>query len=389
MLPSNQEREWCHCTAGYVVIFFLKIKKSDALVSVQNVLLLSHVICLSLTELRKQTILSCRSIKTWGVVDRFYIARALFSALEQTHCALFAYDSKWVIVAFYSALWIYPPKWSSCSAVWFLHGWCHSKLLPSRRVLCTPSSYASYHVTSSVCVHHPAMLHITLLRPSVYTIQLCFISRHFVRLCTPSNYASYHVTSSVCVHHPTMLHITLLRPSVYTIQLCFISRHFVRLCTPSNYASYHVTSSVCVHHPTMLHITSLRPSVYTIQLCFISRHFVRLCTPSNYASYHVTSSVCVHVNNLYTYVYDTTQFRGRCQLIINAPAWINVLTVQIVVGLLGSNGRKIATFSRNVCFNPLHALQVLQAITSQRTETSPPLVWTHYRLTHYICCRCE
>ena len=31
---------------------------------------------------------------------------------------------------------------------WFLHGWCHSKLLPSRRVLCTPYNHAPYHVTS-------------------------------------------------------------------------------------------------------------------------------------------------------------------------------------------------------------------------------------------------
>ena len=32
------------------------------------------------------------------------------------------------------------------SAVWPLHGWCHVKLLPSRRVLCTPYNY--YHATS-------------------------------------------------------------------------------------------------------------------------------------------------------------------------------------------------------------------------------------------------
>ena len=34
--------------------------------------------------------------------------------------------------------WIFnPPKWCSCSSVWFLHGGCHSKLLPSRCVLST------------------------------------------------------------------------------------------------------------------------------------------------------------------------------------------------------------------------------------------------------------
>ena len=39
-------------------------------------------------------------------------------------------------------------KWCIYIAVWLLHGWCHSKLLPSRRVLCTPYNHAPYHVTS-------------------------------------------------------------------------------------------------------------------------------------------------------------------------------------------------------------------------------------------------
>ena len=36
----------------------------------------------------------------------------------------------------------YPPKWYTYSAVWLLHGWCHVKLLPSLRVLCTPYNHA-------------------------------------------------------------------------------------------------------------------------------------------------------------------------------------------------------------------------------------------------------
>ena len=41
----------------------------------------------------------------------------------------------------------YPPKWCTYSAVWLLHGWCHVKLLPSRRVLCTPCNHAPCRVS--------------------------------------------------------------------------------------------------------------------------------------------------------------------------------------------------------------------------------------------------
>ena len=43
----------------------------------------------------------------------------------------------------------YPHKGCSCSTVWFLHGWCHSKLLPSKRNLCTPYNHAPCHFMQS------------------------------------------------------------------------------------------------------------------------------------------------------------------------------------------------------------------------------------------------
>ena len=112
-----------------------------------------------------------------GVVDCFYIA--LLSTLQQTYCALVSCDSEINDCSFFTAHFEYPCtqvvclhrclvvtsgvftslfgvftslfgcyKWCIYIAVWLLHGWCHSKLLPSRRVLCTPYNHAPYHVTS-------------------------------------------------------------------------------------------------------------------------------------------------------------------------------------------------------------------------------------------------
>ena len=67
-----------------------------------------------------------------------YIYIALFSALEQTHCALVACDSEWVNTVL-----------SLQSAVSFLHGRCLVKLLPSRLVLCTPYNHAPRHFMQS------------------------------------------------------------------------------------------------------------------------------------------------------------------------------------------------------------------------------------------------
>ena len=42
----------------------------------------------------------------------------------------------------------YPHEWRAYSAVWLLHGRCHVKLLPSRRVLCTSYNHAPCHIIS-------------------------------------------------------------------------------------------------------------------------------------------------------------------------------------------------------------------------------------------------
>ena len=59
-----------------------------------------------------------------AVVDRFSVA--LFSTLQQTHCALASCDCRWV-TGFLKHVFEYPPKWCTYSAVWLLHGWscCH------------------------------------------------------------------------------------------------------------------------------------------------------------------------------------------------------------------------------------------------------------------------
>ena len=51
---------------------------------------------------------------------------------------------------FLMARFEYPPKWCTCSAVWLLHGWCHVKLLPSRRVLCKPCTMPRHFMQSHI-----------------------------------------------------------------------------------------------------------------------------------------------------------------------------------------------------------------------------------------------
>ena len=45
----------------------------------------------------------------------------------------------------------YPHEWRAYSAVWLLHGRCHVKLLPSRRVLCTSYNHVPYQFHVSSC----------------------------------------------------------------------------------------------------------------------------------------------------------------------------------------------------------------------------------------------
>ena len=93
------------------------------------------------------------------ILDRFYIG--LFSALEQTHCAHFACDSKWVTVFFYSAfLFIFILCVCVCvclspEVVCQQRYWVVAWLVPretaavSAQALCTPCNHALvYSVTS-------------------------------------------------------------------------------------------------------------------------------------------------------------------------------------------------------------------------------------------------
>ena len=75
---------------------------------------------------------SSRHSNKYITIHRFY------TALERTHRALFECDSEWVTAAFIARLifFIYTPKWYTDSAVGLLRGWCHMKLLLSRRTLC-------------------------------------------------------------------------------------------------------------------------------------------------------------------------------------------------------------------------------------------------------------
>ena len=75
------------------------------------------------------------------VADRFYIT--LFSALEQIHCSrVWFYMSDQVFIARFwiSTEVVYLQRW---------HGWCHMKLLPFRRALCTPYDHALCHIMQS------------------------------------------------------------------------------------------------------------------------------------------------------------------------------------------------------------------------------------------------
>ena len=67
------------------------------------------------------------------------------NALPLGQTGSFACDSKRVT---FIPCFKYPPRGSTCSAVWVLHDWCHVKLLPSRRVHCKLCDHAPRHFTS-------------------------------------------------------------------------------------------------------------------------------------------------------------------------------------------------------------------------------------------------
>ena len=96
-----------------------------------------HLICNTVTTLRSPLI----------VVDRFYNYSAI---LRYQADSLSSHVNLNERLSFNGAFFEYALQWCTYSAVWLLYGWCHVKLLPSRRVLCTPYNHASCHVMS-VC----------------------------------------------------------------------------------------------------------------------------------------------------------------------------------------------------------------------------------------------
>ena len=97
----------------------------------------------------------CYFHRVYVVVYHFYkLYIVLFSTLEQSPCAHVACGSEWVTSCFTACFEYVHQSWVltltyTYSAVWSLHGWCHVKLLPSLRVLCTPYNHAPCHLMQS------------------------------------------------------------------------------------------------------------------------------------------------------------------------------------------------------------------------------------------------
>ena len=78
------------------------------------------------------------------IADRFCIA--LF--LAQTHCAHVTLNE---LLYFLSLLCVCVCIFLNIHqngvliAIWLLHGWCHMKLLPPQRILCTPYNHAQIY----------------------------------------------------------------------------------------------------------------------------------------------------------------------------------------------------------------------------------------------------
>ena len=68
---------------------------------------------------------------THPILDSFYLA--IFSAL-MSHVFLNDWLHPSLFLFFYNAFFSIQTKWCTDSAIWLLHGWCHVKLLPSRRM---------------------------------------------------------------------------------------------------------------------------------------------------------------------------------------------------------------------------------------------------------------
>ena len=128
---------WLWCIVDCFVLAVFAIECGVLLTVVSWLCLLLSVVCLP----PRASLFAFLHVIWWLIVDRFYIA--LFSALQQTHCArMWFYTSEYPFTARFwiSTRVVYLERW---------HGWCHRKLLPSRRVLCTPYNHAPCHFMQS------------------------------------------------------------------------------------------------------------------------------------------------------------------------------------------------------------------------------------------------
>ena len=108
---------------------------------------------------RETALLLMRSVNLY----RYDCYTALFSALEQNHCAL-ACNSKWV-TSFFIVRFELPPMWYTYSTVWLLT-WLVTRE-PSRCVPCTPAipyhghRMSCHFIQSHIRRVHAACLHVT------------------------------------------------------------------------------------------------------------------------------------------------------------------------------------------------------------------------------------
>ena len=152
----------------------------------------------------------CFCVQLVVAVDHFYVA--LFSALKQTHYALmWVYASDQLFVAHFwpSTQVVYLQRW---------RGWCHVKLLPSNRVLCTPCNHALW-----LCSVYPVQPRAVV----VFCVARATTRRGCV-LCSPCNHAPW-----LCSVYPVQP-----RAVVVFCVPCATTHRGCVLCTPYNHAPW-------------------------------------------------------------------------------------------------------------------------------------------------------
>ena len=125
---------------------------------------------------------------------------ALFSALEhslRSHVIL----HEWI--AFYSTFFC---CWISNEVVYLQHwhGWCHKKLLPSRRILCTPYNHAPCHfMQSHICKVYACL---------AVTCHLCFCKNDRGLLCATAVTRGWNGYRNKSQHRKLTLEKKILLP---------------------------------------------------------------------------------------------------------------------------------------------------------------------------------